>query len=228
MATYPVVFLLDIDNTLVNNDAVVADLMKHLERDVGVEQQKRYWEFFEQLRGELGYADYLGALQRYRNAYPRDFKILDASMYLVDYPFANRLFPNSLDAIEHARNMGKAIILSDGDVVFQPHKIYRSGIYDAIDGEVLIYIHKETELDDVAQRYPADHYVLVDDKVRILAEVKRQWGTRVTTVFPRQGHYANDPKEVAKYPAPDFTIERIGEFLKFDLDTLLKGARPAR
>jgi FMN phosphatase YigB (HAD superfamily) len=228
VATYPVVFLLDIDNTLVNNDGVVADLMKHLERDVGVEQQKRYWEFFEQLRGELGYADYLGALQRYRVAYPRDFKILDASMYLVDYPFANRLFPNSLDAIEHARNMGKAIILSDGDVVFQPHKIYRSGIYDAIDGEVLIYIHKETELDDVAQRYPADHYVLVDDKVRILAEVKRQWGTRVTTVFPRQGHYANDPKEVAKYPAPDFTIERIGEFLKFDLDTLRGGARPAR
>jgi len=228
VATYPVVFLLDIDNTLVNNDAVVADLMKHLERDVGVERQKRYWEFFEQLRGELGYADYLGALQRYRVAYPRDFKILDASMYLVDYPFANRLFPNSLDAIEHARNMGKAIILSDGDVVFQPHKIYRSGIYDAIDGEVLIYIHKETELDDVAQRYPADHYVLVDDKVRILAEVKRQWGTRVTTVFPRQGHYANDPKEVAKYPAPDFTIERIGEFLKFDLDTLLGGARLAR
>jgi FMN phosphatase YigB (HAD superfamily) len=228
VATYPVVFLLDIDNTLVNNDAVVADLMKHLERDVGVEQQKRYWGFFEQLRGELGYADYLGALQRYRVAYPRDFKILDASMYLVDYPFANRLFPDSLDAIEHARQMGKAIILSDGDVVFQPHKIYRSGIYDAIDGEVLIYIHKETELADVAQRYPADHYVLVDDKVRILAEVKRQWGTRVTTVFPRQGHYANDPKEVAKYPEPDFTIERIGEFLKFDLDTLLKGARPAR
>jgi len=228
VAAYPVVFLLDIDNTLVNNDGVVADLMKHLERDVGVEQQERYWEFFEQLRNELGYADYLGALQRYRVAYPRDFKILDASMYLVDYPFANRLFPNSLDAIEHARKMGKAIILSDGDVVFQPHKIYRSGIYDAIDGEVLIYIHKETELDDVAQRYPADHYVLVDDKVRILTEVKRQWGTRVTTVFPRQGHYANDSKEVAKYPAPDFTIERIGEFLKFDLDTLLKGARPAR
>jgi FMN phosphatase YigB (HAD superfamily) len=228
VATYPVVFLLDIDNTLVNNDAVVADLMKHLERDVGVEQQKHYWEFFEQLRGELGYADYLGALQRYRVTYPRDFKILDASLYLVDYPFANRLFPDSLDAIEHARKMGKAIILSDGDVVFQPHKIYRSGIYDAVDGEVLIYIHKETELDDVAQRYPADHYVLVDDKVRILADVKRQWGTRVTTVFPRQGHYANDAKELTKYPVPDFTIERIGEFLKFDLDTLLKGARPAQ
>jgi hypothetical protein len=145
----------------------------------------------------------------------------------VDYPFANRLFPNSLDAIEHAQKMGKSIILSDGDVVFQPHKIYRSGIYDAINGEVLIYIHKEQELDDVAQRYPADHYVLVDDKVKILASVKKQWGKRVTTVFPRQGHYATDAQEVAKYPAADFTIERIGDFLKFDLDTLLKGAKPA-
>lgn len=227
MATYPVVILLDIDNTLVNNDGVVADLMKHIERDIGSEQQKRYWEYFEQLRGELGYADYLGALQRYRVHYPRDFKILDASMYLVDYPFANRLFPDSLDVIEHAQKMGKAVILSDGDVVFQPHKIYRSGIYDAIDGEVLIYIHKEKELEDVEQRYPADHYVLVDDKVRILAEVKEQWGKRVTTVFPRQGHYAKDEKEVAKYPAPDFTIERIGDFLKFDLATLIKGAKAA-
>jgi FMN phosphatase YigB (HAD superfamily) len=227
VANPSVVFLLDIDNTLVNNDAVVADLMKHLERDVGSEQQKRYWEYFEQLRAELGYADYLGALQRYRMNYPRDFKILDASLYLVDYPFANRLFPDSLDVIDHAKKLGTAVILSDGDVVFQPHKIYRSGIYDAIDGRVLIYIHKEKELDDVASRYPADHYVLVDDKVRILADVKRQWGRRVTTVFPRQGHYAHDQKEIAKYPAPDFTIERIGEFLKFDLDTLLKGARSA-
>jgi haloacid dehalogenase-like hydrolase len=227
VATYPVVILLDIDNTLVNNDAVVADLMKHIERDIGSEQQKRYWEYFEQLRAELGYADYLGALQRYRVNYPRDFKILDASMYLVDYPFANRLFPDSLDVIEHSQKLGKAVILSDGDVVFQPHKIYRSGIYDAINGEVLIYIHKENELSDVEQRYPADHYVLVDDKVRILAEVKKHWGKRVTTVFPRQGHYATDAKEVAKYPTPDFTIERIGDFLKFDLDTLLKGAKGA-
>ncbi len=227
MATYPMVILLDIDNTLLNNDAVVADLMKHLERDVGTEQQKRYWEFFEQLRAELGYADYLGALQRYRMHYPRDFKILNASLYLVDYPFANRLFPDSLDVIEHAQKLGKAVILSDGDVVFQPHKIYRSGIYDAIDGQVLIYIHKEKELDDVEQRYPADHYVLVDDKVRILTEAKRQWGSRVTTVFPRQGHYAKDEKDVARYPDPDITIERIGEFLNFDKNALLKGAKPA-
>jgi FMN phosphatase YigB (HAD superfamily) len=225
MAKDPVVILLDIDNTLVDNDGVIADLKRHLERDVGAQQQERYWELLEQLRSELGYVDYLGALQRYRLEFPRDFHILRVSLYLVDYPFANRLFPNSLDAIEHAQKLGKTAILSDGDVVFQPHKIQRSGIYEAVDGNVLVYVHKEKELDDVAQRYPADHYVLVDDKVRILAEVKKQWGKRVTTVFPRQGHYAFDEKEVAKYPTPDFTIERIGEFLKFDLDTLLKGAK---
>ncbi|MGO9605158.1 MAG: HAD family hydrolase [Candidatus Binataceae bacterium] len=227
MAADPVVFLLDVDNTLVNNDAIIADLMKHIEAEVGSDQQKRYWEYFAELRAELGYADYLGALQRYRIQYPRDLKILRASLYLVDYPFANRLFPDSLDVIEHAQKLGKAVVLSDGDVVFQPHKVERSGIYDAIGGNVLIYIHKETELDDVEARYPADHYMLVDDKVRILAAVKNQWGSRVTTVFPRQGQYARDLKEVAKYPEPDFTIERIGDFLKFDLDTLRKGAKPA-
>ena len=227
MATDSVVILLDVDNTLLNNDAVIADLMKHIERDIGIEQQKRYWEYFEQLRTELGYADYLGALQRYRINYPRDFKILDASLYLVDYPFANRLFPDSLDVIEYAKKLGTAVALSDGDVVFQPHKIYRSGIYDAVDEKVLIYIHKEKELDDVAQRYPADHYVLVDDKVRILTEVKKAWGARVTTVFPRQGRYAKDLADVSRYPTPDFTIERIGEFLQFDVETLLQGARPA-
>jgi FMN phosphatase YigB (HAD superfamily) len=227
VATDSVVILLDVDNTLLNNDAIIADLMKHIERDIGLEQQKRYWEYFEQLRTELGYADYLGALQRYRINYPRDFKILDASLYLVDYPFANRLFPDSLDVIEYAKKLGTAVALSDGDVVFQPHKIYRSGIYDAVDEKVLIYIHKEKELDDVAQRYPADHYVLVDDKVRILTEVKKAWGARVTTVFPRQGRYAKDLADVSRYPTPDFTIERIGEFLQFDVETLLQGARPA-
>jgi len=227
MATYPVVFLFDIDNTLLNNDAIAADLMQHLERDVGLDQQKRYWEFFEQLRTELGYADYLGAQQRYRVHYPRDFHILKTSLYLIDYPFANRLFPQSLDALEHGKSMGETVILSDGDVVFQPNKVFRSGIYEMVDGKVLIYIHKETELDDVEQRYPADHYVLVDDKVRILTAAKQQWGTRITTVFPRQGHYALDEKEVSKYPIPDFTIERIGEFMKFDRETLIKGAKPA-
>jgi FMN phosphatase YigB (HAD superfamily) len=219
-----IVFLFDVDNTLLDNDHVVADLMNHLEREIGPERQKRYWMYFEQIRNELGYADYLGALQRYRLEYPRDSRIVAVSNYLIDYPFANRLFPNSLDVVEHARGFGEPVILTDGDVVFQPLKIRRSGLMDTFDSRVLIYIHKEQELDDIVERYPADHYVLVDDKVRILAAVKRAWNSRVTTVFPRQGHYATDQNEVAKYPPPDLTIERIAMLLSYDLPALVTAA----
>jgi FMN phosphatase YigB (HAD superfamily) len=219
-----IVFLFDVDNTLLDNDHVVADLMRYLEREIGHERQQRYWMYFEQLRSELGYADYLGALQRYRLEYPRDSRILAVSHYLIDYPFANRLFPNSMDAVEYARRFGEPVIVSDGDVVFQPLKIRRSGLMDAFDSRVLIYIHKEKELDDIAERYPADHYVLIDDKVRILTTVKRAWNSRVTTVFPRQGHYATDPDEVAKYPPPDMAIERIAMLRDFDLPTLIAAA----
>ncbi len=224
MASDQVVFLLDVDNTLLENDRVVADLMRHLEKDVGTEQQKRYWTYFEELRTELGYADYLGALQRYRINYPRDFRIFAVSLFLIDYRFANRLYPNSLDVIEHLKQFGRVVILSDGDVVFQPHKIENSGLLEAVDGDVLIYIHKEQELEDIKTRFPAAHYVLVDDKVRILAAVKKAWGARVTTVFPKQGHYAADAAEVAKYPAPDITIARIGDLLDYDRDRLKNAA----
>lgn len=223
MAQDMVVFF-DVDNTLLDNDHVSADLKKHLSREVGPEGQQRYWTFFEELRAELGYADYLGALQRYRQAYPRDPHLLAVSYFLVDYPFANRLFPNSLDAVEHVRQFARPVILSDGDVVFQPRKIKRSGLYDAFCGDILIYVHKERELDDVQQRYPASRYVLVDDKVRILAAVKEAWGTNVTTVFPRQGHYALDKATVAKYPPPDITLERIGELVNYDVHALLRAA----
>jgi FMN phosphatase YigB (HAD superfamily) len=219
-----IVFLFDVDNTLLDNDRVVADLMNYLEREIGHERQERYWRHFEQLRSELGYADYLGALQRYRLEYPRDSHILAVSHYLIDYSFANRLFPKSLDAVAHARRFGEPVIVSDGDVVFQPLKIRRSGLMDAFDSRVLIYIHKERELDDIAARFPADHYVLVDDKVRILAAIKHAWSARVTTVFPRQGHYATDEKEVAKYPPPDVEIERIATLLDYDLPTLVAAA----
>lgn len=219
-----VVFLFDVDNTLLDNDHVVSDLMRYLEREIGYERQQRYWDYFEQLRTELAYADYLGALQRYRIEYPRDTRILTVSHYLIDYPFANRLFSNSLDAIEHTRRFGEPVIVSDGDVVFQPLKIRRSGLMDSFDSRVLIYIHKEQELDDIAKHYPADHYVFVDDKVRILAAVKRAWNPRVTTVFPRQGHYAMDEKEVAKYPAPDLTIEQIATLLDYELPALVTAA----
>ncbi|HVO80121.1 MAG TPA: HAD family hydrolase [Terriglobales bacterium] len=216
-----VIVLFDVDNTLLDNDRVSADLKNHLTREVGQERQQRYWAVFEELRSELGYADYLGALQRYRKEYPRDPHLLAVSHFLVEYPFANRLFPNSLDAVEHVRQWGKPAILSDGDVVFQPHKIRRSGLFDAMDGHVLIYVHKERELDDVEQRYPADHYILVDDKVRILTAVKTSWGSRVTTIFPRQGHYALDKAAVASYPPPDLTIERIGDLVNYDLGELV-------
>jgi hypothetical protein len=206
-----VVFLYDVDNTLLDNDRVVSDMRRFLDREVGSERQQRYWAIFEELRSELGYADYLGALQR----------------YLVDYPFANRLFPNSLDVIEHTTRFGPAVILSDGDVVFQPRKIQRSGLGEAVAGNILIYIHKEQELDDVEHRYPAEHYVLVDDKVRILAAVKKIWGERVTSVFPRQGHYAHDREAVARYPAPDVTVERIGDLLDWDLDRLRAATGPS-
>jgi len=207
------VILFDVDNTLLDNDRVTADLKKHLEREVGPERAQHYWTIFEQLRTELGYADYLGALQRYRREYPHDLHLLTVSRFLVNYPFANRLYPNSLDVIEHVKPWGTPAILSDGDVVFQPRKVDCSGLYDAVEGNVMIYVHKEQELADVEQRYPAEHYVLVDDKLRILTAVKQIWGDRVTTVFVRQGHYALDPKVVSQYPVADRTVERIGDLL---------------
>ena len=216
-----VVFLLDVDNTLLDNDRVIADLMRHLEREVGKERQGRYWAIFEQLRGELGYADYLGALQRYRVEYPRDPHLLMVSSFLVNYPFANRLYPNSLDVVDYVRQWGVATILSDGDVVFQPRKVERSGLSDAVEGNVLIYIHKERELEDVEQRYPADHYVLIDDKLHILAAVKNLWRDRVTTIQPLQGHYAKDVKLQASYPPADITIDRIGAVLNYDRHALV-------
>ena len=217
-----IVFLFDVDNTLLDNDRIALDLKNHLEREVGHERQERYWALFEELRTKVGYADYLGALQLYRENYPRDPHLLTVSHFFVEYPFANRLFPNALDAVEHAKKFGKPVILSDGDVVFQPLKVWRSGLHEAFDGHVLIYIHKEIELEDVERRYPADHYVLIDDKIRILAAVKKICGRRVTTVFPRQGHYALDRKLVESFPAPDITIERIGDLLGIDFEAVPK------
>ena len=219
-----VVFLFDVDNTLLDNDRVTADLRRFLEREVGSERAARYWAIFESLRAELGYADYLGALQRYRVESPYDCHLLAVSTYLVNYPFANRLLPNSLDVIEHCRRWGPVVILSDGDVVFQPCKVHRSGLFEAVEGNILIYIHKELELADVERRYPARHYVMVDDKLRILAAMKEIWGPRLTTVFPRQGHYALDPAVTTKYPPANITVERIGDLLNYDLPSLCAAA----
>jgi FMN phosphatase YigB (HAD superfamily) len=214
----PVVFLVDVDNTLLDNDRIQDDLKRHLEREFGATTRDRYWAILEALFVELGYRDYLGALQRYRVEHLKDVHLMSMSSYLVDYPFANRLYPGALDVIERLRALGPTVILSDGDVVFQPRKVERSGIWEAVDGNVLIYIHKEEELDDVARRYPAQHYVLIDDKPRILAAVKEAWGDRVTTVFPRQGQYARDAKS---YRSADVTVERIGDLLTHDFSGLL-------
>ena len=210
------VFLVDVDNTLLDNDRIQADLKRHLEREFGAACRDRYWAILEQLMTDLGYRDYLGALQRYRVEHPKDLHLLSMSSYLVDYPFANRLYPGALDVLERFRGWARTVILSDGDVVFQPRKVERSGISEAVDGHVLIYIHKEEELDDVEQRYPAGHYVLVDDKPRILAEVKKVWGDRVTTVLPRQGQFAHAADAASYRPAADLTVERIGDLLAYD------------
>jgi len=215
------VFLLDVDNTLLDNDRVTADLERHLRREVDAECAVRYFGILEQLRAELGYADYLGALQRYRAAHTRDARLFAVSAFLLDYPFADRVFPGALDVIAHLGAFGPTVLLSDGDIVFQPRKIDRSGLGDAVEGRVLVYIHKEQELEDVEQRFPAEHYVLVDDKVRILTAVKKVWGRRVTTVFPRQGHYARDAK-LTSDPRPDLTIESIAELRDRDLPALLR------
>jgi len=215
-----VVFLLDCDNTLLDNDLVEDDLRDHLAREFGVESRDRYWAIFEQLRAELGYADYLGTLQRYRLGDVSDPRLLLMSSFLVDYPFAGRLYPGALDVIRHLQTTGLTVILSDGDVVFQPRKIQRSGLAAAVEGRVLIYIHKEQMLEAIAKRYPARHYFMVDDKLRILSVMKKQWEDRLTTVFPRQGHYALDRKNIIAYPPADLTVKRIGDLVDYDLTVL--------
>jgi len=221
---HPTVFLVDVDNTLLDNDRIQQDLRDHLDKRFGVASRKRYWTILEDLFAELGYRDYIGALQRFRVEHPREVELLSMSSFLMDYPFADRLFASALEVLKRLRSLGPTVVLSDGDVVFQPRKIEHAGIFEAVGGHVLIYIHKEEALDDVEERYPAEHYVLVDDKLRILAAVKQYWGERVTTVFPRQGSFANDPKVVGAFPPADLSIERIADLLDCDPKRLLRSA----
>jgi FMN phosphatase YigB (HAD superfamily) len=225
-ATVPVVFLVDVDNTLLDNDAVLDDLRQHVQQEFGAECWDRYWAILMALWDELGYRDYLGALQRYRIEHPHDPHLLALSFFLLDYSFADRLYPSALDVLARLQDWGPTVVLTDGDVVFQPRKVQRSGIWHAVDGHVLIYIHKERDLDNVEEHYPAERYVLIDDKLMILTAAKRAWGARLTTVFPRQGQYAQDPRILAANPPADVTIERIGDLLAYDLPTILAATRP--
>jgi FMN phosphatase YigB (HAD superfamily) len=216
-----IVFLIDVDNTLLDNDRLIADLMEHIATEYGATSRDRYSQILEDVRGKLGYVDYLGALQQYRLEHLDVQGLLGMSSFLIDYPFAQRLYPRALEVLAHLQSMGETVILSDGDVVFQPRKIQRSGIWDAVEGRVLIYVHKELMLQSVAERYPARHYVMIDDKLRILDSLRNQWQDRVTTVFPRQGHYAHDTASIAQFAPADVTIERLADLLNYDARDLL-------
>lgn len=224
------VVLLDVDNTLLDNDRVIRDLGEHLVREFGPEQAQRYWAAFEHLRTELGYADYLGALQRYRAQEVEDAmndpQLLQMSTFLIDYPFAERLYPGALEVLERLGHRAQTVIVTDGDVVFQPRKVQRSGLWQAVGGRVLIYVHKELMLDAIQRRYPARHYVMVDDKLRILAAMKRVLGERLTTAFVRQGHYALDPQQTADHSPADIAIDRIDALIDLH-PASLRGALPA-
>ena len=207
------IFLLDVDNTLLDNDRFAADLGDRLENCFGAAQRARYWDIFAQRRTALGLADYLGSLQEFRAGLDDNPQLLDMSQYLLEYPFASRLFPRALEAIAHLRTLGSPVVLSDGDIVFQPRKIQHSGIWDAVEGRVMIYVHKEKVLDHMRRRFPAKHYVMVDDKANLLAAMKSVLGGQLTTVFVRQGHYALAAESNSVVPAPDLVIERIGDLL---------------
>ena len=210
------VVLFDVDNTLVDNDTVKRELGDELERRLGTAARDRYWEILEELREELGYVDYLGAIERYRLERLREPGILRLSCWLVDYPFAERLYPGALEVVRGLGDWATTVVFSDGDAVFQPRKIDRSGLWDAVDGRVLIYVHKERMLTEIERLYPARRYVMVDDKLRILDSIKRQWRERVTTVFVRQGHYAMDRAILEKYPAADLSVDQVGELATID------------
>ena len=224
-ATPELVFLFDVDNTLIDNDRVQADLADYLTGAFGARDCERYWDIFENVRQEIGYADYLGALERFRLEKLHDPRILLMSSWLVDYPFGERLYEGALSAVQHVRRWGLPVILSDGDAVFQPRKVDRSGLWTIFDGRVLIYVHKEQELADVERLYPAQRYVLIDDKLRILAAVKKSWGERVCTVFPKQGRYARDPHVLASYRPADIELDRISELKDCALTAFVSESR---
>lgn len=217
MASDSVISLLDFDNTLIDNDRIVADLLGYLQREVGDICRRRYWEIFEELRARYDYTDYLGALQRFRDEHPHDPHLVPLSLFLLNYPFDKVLFPKALEVVAHLKHSSRPVMLADGDILLQSYKLEKSGVYDAVERHVLICVHKENDLDMVLQRYPADHYVMVDDKLRVLTTMKEKWGDKLTTVFVRQGHYALDPEILGKYPSADVTIERVGQLLDHDL-----------
>ena len=223
----PRVFLFDVDNTLLDNDRVRDDFDRFVTSEFGADGARQYWAIYEGLREKLGYADYLGAIEQFRLECDDEVRAQNLAAFLLDYPFAERLYPGALGAIAHLSRYGQCVVLSDGDVVLQPRKIQASGIAAAVAGRVLIYVHKERMLDDVARRYPAQHYVMIEDKLRVLDGMQRRWHERLTTVFVRQGHYANDPAARKEYPPAQIELGGVGELCKLDADAFLSASKPA-
>ena len=219
--THQVIFLFDVDNTLLDNDRMKGDLSAHVEAVFGKKADEQLWALYEEERAKHGYADFLGTLEKFRLAHLEDPRVLRFSNWVMDYPFIERLYPDALGAVRHVRQWGLPVILTDGDGVFQPHKLERAGLLDAFGGHVLNYVHKEEELESVRQAYPAEHYVLIDDKLSLLDAVKKAWGDRVTTIFPRQGHYANDAKTLTSFPPADIEIACIADLMEHDFSTLV-------
>jgi FMN phosphatase YigB (HAD superfamily) len=210
------VFLVDADNTLLDNDRIQDDLDRYIAATFDGDAAKTYWAIFEDLRERSGYADYLAAIQKFRLECGDEVRAQHLAGFLLDYPFAERIYPRALEAIAHVSQLGLCVVLSDGDAVMQPRKVGKSGIADAVDGRVLIYVHKEHMLKDVSGRFPADHYVMIDDKLRVLADMKQAWRARLTTVFVRQGHYANDAAARRAYPPAQFELDAIGALCTLD------------
>jgi len=210
----PVFFLVDVDNTLFDNDRFAVELSAHLEKSFNVAERERYWSLHKKRWAEFGISDYLGTMQQFRQGLQNDPSLLQMSSFLLDFPFGDLLYPHALEVVKHMRSLGPASALSDGDMVFQPRKLQHSGIFDAFHGNALIYEHKQHELDLLQQRFPAQRYVMIDDKPNILADMKKVLGDRLTTVFVRQGRYAADASPELR-SAPDMKIDAIADLLRY-------------
>jgi FMN phosphatase YigB (HAD superfamily) len=224
--TNPLVVLLDVDNTLLDNDRFAVDLSAYLLKQFGADGRDRYWRLFAQRRDDLGYADYLGAVQAFRGGYDDDRDRLGLSAFVLDYPFAERLYPRALEVLAHLRACAPTVIFTEGDLVFQPRKLRSAGIWDAAGGQAIVCLHKTFALTLLHRRYPAAHYFMIDDKPALLAAMKRLLGTALTTVLVHQGQYAREssagfqerrvPPLPSTRPRPDLEIERIADLLGRD------------
>jgi hypothetical protein len=217
------VFLLDVDNTLLDNDRAKEDMAARVEDLVGAERAARWWELYEQVRQETDVVDYPRTLTRYRAVFPDEPRFPHLADFILGLPYAGYVYPGALETLTYLRTLGTTVIVSDGDAVYQAAKIARAGLAAAVDDHVLIFLHKEGRIEDVRQRYPAEHYLLIDDKLRILARLKGILGDLVTTLHVAQGHYASSERGI--YPAADLEVPSIAAVRQLGREVFLGGGR---